>query len=77
MSVKKKKPTKKKPAKRKKKIVRKGQKAIRYTAAKKKQVLAYVKEVNKKKGKGGIAAAVRRFKVSAITINRWKRKKKP
>ena len=53
--------------------VKKGMKAIRYTSSKKNQILAFIKQVNKKNGKGGIAAAVRKYKVSAITINRWKK----
>ena len=80
MAVKKKKTAKKKASKkkpaRKKKIVRKGQKAIRYSSAKKQQVAAFVKQVNKKKGKGGIAAAVRKYRISALTITRWLKKKK-
>jgi hypothetical protein len=71
----KKKPAKKKPAKKKARS-KKGQKAKRYTEAKKKQILAFIAQINKKKGKGGVAAAVRRYRVSPITINRWIKKKK-
>ena len=71
MAVKKKKATKKKAVKGSSKRARKGQKAIRYPAAKKTAVCNFVKATNKKKGTGGIAAAVRKYKVSALTITRW------
>jgi hypothetical protein len=68
-----KKVVKKKVAKKasKKKIVRAGQKAIRYTEAKKQQVLNFIRKVNAKEGKGGIAQAVRKYNVSALTLSRW------
>ncbi len=66
-----KKATKKAAKKASTKRAKKGQKAIRYPEAKKKAVCNFVRTTNKKKGTGGIAAAVRKYKVSALTITRW------
>lgn len=65
---------KKAVGKRPAKVTRKGMKAIRYPLSKKKQVVTFVQKVNQKNGKGGIAAAVRKYKVSALTITRWLKK---
>ena len=46
----------------------------RYTAEQKNAVLNYVAEVNAKKGRGGAAAASRKFKISQITIGQWVKK---
>ncbi|BDS08434.1 hypothetical protein NT6N_34740 [Oceaniferula spumae] len=46
----------------------------RYTPAQKAEVLNYVDEVNAKKGRGGAAAASRKFKISQITIGQWVKK---
>ncbi len=54
-----------------KKVAKKGAKLIRYNDAQRKQILDHIASVNKQNGKGGKAAAIRRFKVTAITINRW------
>lgn len=43
----------------------------RYTTAQKSEVLAYVKEVNADMGRGGAAAASRKFGISQITIGQW------
>jgi transposase-like protein len=45
-------------------------KAKRYSDAKKKEILDFVES----QGRGGQSAAVKKFKVSPITINAWKRK---
>ena len=46
----------------------------RYTPAQKAKVLAYVDEVNAKQGRGGAAAASRKFGISQITIGQWAKK---
>ena len=46
----------------------------RYTPAQKAKILAYVNEVNAKKGRGGAAAASRKFGISQITIGQWIKK---
>jgi len=58
---------KKQPAKAK----AKAKKPKTYTAAKKKEVLAYIKAFNKKNKKGGLAAASRKFKIAHSTIQGW------
>ena len=37
----------------------------------KSEVLALVAKVNAEKGRGGVAAAAKQFKISAVTIGRW------
>ena len=37
----------------------------------KNEVLALVNKVNAEKGRGGVAAASKQFKISAVTIGRW------
>ncbi|MFK7911493.1 MAG: hypothetical protein AB8F34_12975 [Akkermansiaceae bacterium] len=46
----------------------------RYTPEQKAKVLGYVDEVNAKKGRGGAAAASRKFGISQITIGQWVKK---
>ena len=46
----------------------------RYTPAQKAKVLNFVDSVNAKKGRGGAAAASRKFKISQITIGQWVKK---
>jgi len=46
----------------------------RYTPAAKAKVLNYVDSVNAKKGRGGAAAASRKFGISQITIGQWVKK---
>lgn len=46
----------------------------RYTPAQKAAVLNYVDEVNAKKGRGGAAAASRKYGISQITIGLWIKK---
>ncbi len=52
----------------------KGMGAIRYTDKIKKQAVKLVESVNNRKGKGGIAEAMRKFNATAVTINRWLKK---
>lgn len=47
---------------------------IRYTEAKKQQILAFVKKVNEKTKKGGMAEAARKFGMQPLTIARWIKK---
>jgi len=48
-------------------------KGKRYSPAEKKNILAYVEEVNKAKGRGGQKAAAEKFGVSQLTISAWKK----
>ena len=52
-------------------------KGRRYTEAEKKKVLNVVQQVNRTKGRGGIAAAAKQFGVSALTISNWLRTDTP
>lgn len=51
-----------------------GKRGKRYTSAQKAKILTYVDEVNTKKGRGGAAAASRKFGISQITIGQWMKK---
>ena len=53
------------------KASKKKTKGVRYTAKQKSDIVDFVNEVNTSKGRGGVAAATRKFKVSPITINNW------
>lgn len=44
---------------------------IRYSAAKKKEVVDFVKKYNSANGRGGQSAASRKFKVTPLTISTW------
>jgi len=60
--------------------LKKGFTGNRYTAAQKREVVSFVKEYDHKHGRGGVAAAQRRFKVSYIALRTWlvgKAKRKP
>lgn len=46
-------------------------KAIRYSAAKKREVIDFVNDYNKKNGRGGQAAASRKYKVGSLSIAKW------
>ena len=46
----------------------------RYTPAEKAKVLAYVDQVNAEQGRGGAAAASRKFGISQISIGQWVKK---
>ena len=43
----------------------------RYSQTERNKILGHVKGVNEARGRGGVAAAVRKFGVSALTINKW------
>ena len=49
-------------------------KGKRYTQAEKKEVLDFVASVDSEKGRGGVAAAQRKFGITALTITNWKKK---
>ncbi|BCU79717.1 hypothetical protein [Luteolibacter sp. LG18] len=46
-------------------------KGKRYTAEEKQQIVDFVREANGDKGRGGVAAAVKKFGVSALTVASW------
>lgn len=46
---------------------------IRYSAAKKKEVVDFVKKYNSSNGRGGQSAAAKKFKVTPLTIAAWLR----
>lgn len=43
----------------------------RYTEEQKKAVLDYVAQVNAKKGRGGMTAAAKKFKITPLTVSNW------
>lgn len=49
-------------------------KGKRYSAEEKQEVLDYVASVDAEKGRGGVAAAQRKFGITALTITNWKKK---
>lgn len=46
-------------------------KAIRYSAAKKREVIKFVNDFNKKNGRGGQAAASKKYKIGSLSIAKW------
>lgn len=46
---------------------------IRYSAAKKKEVIDFVKKYNSANGRGGQSAAARKFEITPLTIAAWLR----
>ena len=48
----------------------------RYTEEQKEKILAFVDEVNEAKGRGGPAAAKKKFGISPITLTSWQKKRK-
>lgn len=46
----------------------------RYTDAQKKEVVDYVLAVNTSKGRGGLSAATKKFRISPLTISSWLKK---
>ncbi|MGJ8676565.1 MAG: hypothetical protein ACSHX0_03515 [Akkermansiaceae bacterium] len=46
----------------------------RYSYKEKAKILSYVDSVNAEKGRGGAAAASRKFNISQITISQWVKK---
>lgn len=60
----------------KKRVSRKSVNAARgkrYSAKEKASIIAMVHEVNAERGRGGITAAAKQFKVSPLTISHWMR----
>lgn len=49
-------------------------KGKRYTPEEKQEVLDYVSAVDSEKGRGGVAAAQRKFGITALTITNWKKR---
>ncbi len=49
-------------------------KGKRYTTEEKQEVLDFVASVDSEKGRGGVAAAQRKFGITALTITNWKNK---
>jgi len=49
-------------------------KGKRYSDAEKQKVLDVVNKVNTEKGRGGVAAAARQFKISPLTVTAWTKK---
>ena len=49
-------------------------KGKRYTAEEKQEVLDFVISVDTEKGRGGVAAAQRKFGITALTITNWKKR---
>lgn len=62
------------PAKTTPKPAKKKVKGIRYTASQKAAIVKFVIDNNSSTGRGGVAAATRKFNVSPITINNWLKK---
>ncbi len=52
-------------------------KGKRYCEAEREKILEHVEDVNRSKGRGGIAAASRKFGVTALTISNWLRADEP
>lgn len=55
----------------KKKTASGSKRGTRYTPAMKKKVIDFVNKVNAEKGRGGAAAASRKFDVGQLTIGKW------
>ena len=53
----------------KKKVTSK--RAVRYSEAEKEQIIEFVHEHNRQNKRGGLSAAVKKFKVSPISITNW------
>ncbi len=49
-------------------------KGKRYTTEEKQEVLDYVASVDSDKGRGGVAAAARKFGITPLTVTAWKKK---
>lgn len=49
---------------------------VRYSAEKKAEVISFVNEYNKKKGRGGQAAAAAKFGITPLTVSFWMKKAK-
>ncbi len=49
-------------------------KGKRYSDSEKQEVLDFVAKVDSDKGRGGVAAAVRKYGITPLTISAWKKK---
>ena len=49
-------------------------KGRRYSDDEKREVLAFVNEVNLERGRGGITAASKKFNITPLTISNWRKK---
>ena len=47
----------------------------RYTEEEKEKILLFVEEINNSKGRGGPAAAKKKFGISPITLSAWQKKR--
>lgn len=54
---------------------KKSSKRKRYSEEEKNEIISFVEKINAEKGRGGVAAAVRKFGASPISINSWLSKK--
>lgn len=61
----------KKKTTKKKTAPKKSGKGKRYTDAVKKEVIEFVNRINSERGRGGVAAATKKFKITALTISNW------
>ena len=52
-------------------------KGKRYSEAEREKILSHVEEVNRSRGRGGIASASKKFGVTALTISNWLRSDEP
>lgn len=55
-------------------MAKKKTKGKRYTAEEKQEVLDYVASVDTDKGRGGVAAAARKFGITPLTVTAWKKR---
>lgn len=49
-------------------------KGKRYSDAQREKIISHVNEINAQKGRGGVAAAARKYNVSPLSINNWIKK---
>ena len=56
------------------KVAKTNARGTRYTPEQKAEILDFVNQVNEEKGRGGAAAAARKFGISQITIGLWVKK---
>lgn len=50
---------------------KKASRGKRYSDAEKQKIIALVEKVNAEKGRGGVSAASKKYKVSPLTISNW------
>ena len=51
-----------------------GKRGVRYSDSKKAKIVKFVQDYNQANGRGGQAAAVKKYGVSALTISKWSKK---